>query len=109
MKFHCHQVFTQERSTNVLIKGNIAKLADFGVSKILKKKSYVSNSFAPFPVRYSAPKMITGEKPASIYTDVWSYGTLIYEVLTYGQRPFRQYKTNAEVKISYLDVDDVCR
>ena len=53
--------------------------------------------------------MITGEKPASIYTDVWSYGTLIYEVLTYGQRPFRQYKTNAEVKISYLDVDDVCR
>ena len=41
--------------------------------------------------------MVTGEKPASAYTDVWSYGTLIYEVLTYAQKPFRKLRTNNDV------------
>ena len=72
-------------------------MADFGLSKILRENQYVSMSSTAFPVRYSAPEMVTGEKPASAYTDVWSYGTLIYEVLSYGQRPFKQYKTNTEV------------
>ena len=85
-----------------MIKGNIAKVADFGLSKILKENQYVSNSAAAFPVRYSAPEMVTGEKPASAYTDVWSYGTLIYEVLTYGQRPFKQFKTNTEVSAAVI-------
>ena len=99
LKFHCHQVFNQERSANVLIKGNIAKLADFGVS-LIQENQYQKSMKKINPlchVRYSAPELVTGEKPASAYTDVWSYGTLIYEVLTYGQRPFRQYKTNSEV------------
>ena len=84
-----------------MIKGNIAKVADFGLSKILKENQYVSNSAAAFPVRYSAPEMVTGEKPASAYTDVWSYGTLIYEVLTYGQRPFEQFKTDSDVSVKF--------
>ena len=50
-----------------------------------------------FPFRYSAPEMVTGETRASFATDVWSYGTLIYEVLTYGQEPFKQFKTSEEV------------
>ena len=41
--------------------------------------------------------MVIGEKPASAYTDVWSYGTLIYEVLTYAQKPFRKLRTNNDV------------
>ena len=104
LKFHCHQVFNQERSANILIKGNVAKVADFGLSKILKENQYVSNSAAAFPVRYSAPEMVTGEKPASAFTDVWSYGTLIYEVLTYAQRPFRKYKTNSDVSENLVEV-----
>ena len=50
-----------------------------------------------FPFRYSAPEMVTGETRASFATDVWSYGTLIYEVLTYGQRPFQQLNTASDV------------
>ena len=56
-----------------------------------------NSSARPFPFRYSAPEMVTGETRGTFYSDVWSYGTLIYEVLTYGQRPFRQYKTNSDV------------
>ena len=87
-----------------MIKGNVAKVADFGLSKILRENQYVSNSAAAFPVRYSAPEMVTGEKPASKFTDVWSYGTLIYEVLTYAQRPFRKYKTNSDVSENSVEV-----
>ena len=69
---------------------------DFGLSEILQEDQYVSSSATAFPVRYSAPEMVTGEKPASAFTDVWSYGILIFEVLTYAQRPFKEYKTNSE-------------
>ena len=41
--------------------------------------------------------MVTGEINGSIYTDIWSYGTLIYEVLTYGKEPFEQFKTDSDV------------
>jgi len=86
------------RSANILIKGSIAKVADFGLSKIIKENQYVSSSAVMFPVRYSAPEIVTGEKPASAFSDVWSYGTLIYEVLTYGRRPFGHIKGNSEIK-----------
>ena len=63
----------------------------------MRENGYVENSAMAFPVRYSAPEMVTGEKPASAYTDVWSYGLLIYEVLTYAQKPFRKLRTNNDV------------
>ena len=75
----------------------MAKVADFGLSKIMGENGYVSNSSTDFPIRYSAPEMVTEKKPASVYTDVWSYGTLIYEVLTYAQKPFRNLRTNNDV------------
>ena len=70
-----------------------------------------------FSVRYSAPEIVTGETSGSFYTDVWSYGTLIYEVLTYGQRPFEQFKTDSDVSekfacdccYQHLRIDDSFR
>ena len=90
------KAYNQERLANILIKGNVAKVIDFGLSIIMKEFDWRSPSL-PFPVRYSAPEMVTGEKPASVYTDVWSYGTLIYEVLTYAQKPFRELRTSNDV------------
>ena len=87
---------TQKRSANILLKSNIAKISDFNLSGILEKH-YDNSSQKPFPTRYSAPEMVTGAMNGSIYTDVWSYGTLIYEVLTYGKEPFKQFKTDSDV------------
>ena len=91
------KAYNQERLANILIKGNVAKVSDFGLS--IKETDFYRHSLA-FPVRYSAPEMVIGMpagKPASFYTDVWSYGTLIYEVLTYAQKPFRNLRTNNDV------------
>ena len=102
LKHVCHafdfafiRVLTKERSAHILIHGSEAKISDFGLSE--STNWYENSSAKPFPVRYSAPEMVTGETSGTFYTDVWSYGTLIYEVLTYGQRPFQQFKTSEEV------------
>ena len=50
-----------------------------------------------FLTRYSAPEIVTRETRGSFASDIWSYGTLIYEVLTYGQRPFQQFKIASDV------------
>ena len=47
--------------------------------------------------RYFAPEMVTGETSGSFSSDVWSYGILIYEVLTYGRKPFRHLQINTDV------------
>ena len=88
-------VLTKERSANILLQGNEAKIYDFGISKDLYDDKTNPGYFYPF--RYSAPEMVTGKTSGTFSTDVWSYGTLIYEVLTYGQKPFQQFKTNEEV------------
>ena len=89
-------VLTKERSANIFIQGNEAKISGFSLSQW---PTYYNEDLGTrtFPVRYSAPEMVTGETSGTFYTDVWSYGTLIYEVLTYGQRPFQQFKTNSDV------------
>ena len=93
--FALTRVLTKERSANILIQGNEAKISDFGLSDY--ENYYENPAERAFPVRYSAPEMVTGETSGTFYTDVWSYGTLIYEILTYGQRPFQQFKTNSDV------------
>lgn len=89
-------VLTKERSVNIFIHGNEAKISGFSLSEWPTFNNEDLGKKA-FSVRYSAPEMVTGQTGATFSTDVWSYGTLIYEVLTYGQRPFQQFKTNSNV------------
>ena len=51
--------------------------------------------------RYSAPEMVSGETSGSFSSDAWSYGILIYEVLTYGRKPFRQTNTDVSEKLAF--------
>ena len=80
------------------------------LSQIINEQNYLERSSnssetkilpiaAEYAARYSAPEMVTGETSGSFYSDVWSYGTLIYEVLTYGQKPFR-FQRNVSEKLT---------
>uniref|UniRef100_A0A3B4B593 receptor protein-tyrosine kinase n=1 Tax=Periophthalmus magnuspinnatus TaxID=409849 RepID=A0A3B4B593_9GOBI len=59
---------------NVLVNSNlVCKVSDFGLSKI--------------PVRWTAPEAFQHRKFSSA-SDVWSFGVLMWEVMSYGERPY---------------------
>jgi len=40
-----------------------------------------------FPVKWTAPEA-ANDHMFSIKSDVWSFGILLYEILTYGRQPY---------------------
>lgn len=74
----------------------IVKLADFGMSRPTFENDYYRFSRKGLlPVRWMAPESLTDGifTPAS---DVWSFGVLMYEIITFGSFPF-QGLTNLQV------------
>eukprot|EP00096_Caligus_rogercresseyi_P015126 TRINITY_DN756_c0_g1_i2.p1 TRINITY_DN756_c0_g1~~TRINITY_DN756_c0_g1_i2.p1 ORF type:complete len:172 (-),score=26.30 TRINITY_DN756_c0_g1_i2:1514-2029(-) len=73
---------------NVLIGENlIAKVADFGLARVIVDNEYSAHQGARFPVKWTAPEAISFGK-FTVKSDVWSFGILLMEVFTYGQVPY---------------------
>ena len=72
---------------NILIMkdddGIIPIITDFGLSKAanMGDGSMFSNSFGGGTQRYSSPEQLQG-KPLRLNTDLWSYGSILYELFT---------------------------
>jgi len=79
-------VYRDLKPENVLldIDGHIC-ITDFGMSKILENSNKTTNSFVG-TAEYLSPEIILG-KGHSFSTDLWSLGTLTYEMV-YGRPPF---------------------
>ena len=83
---------------NVLVgENNICKVGDFGLSRVLgqNEDEYTAKEGAKFPIKWTAPEAALMNK-FSIKSDVWSFGVLITELVTYGRIPYPGM-TNAEV------------
>lgn len=66
-----------------------AKVADFGLSRDIYEREYYSsdNKKCKLPVKWMAPESL--EKGTyNTKTDVWSYGVLVWELLTRGVTPY---------------------
>ncbi|XP_058033410.1 protein-tyrosine kinase 6 isoform X1 [Ahaetulla prasina] len=72
---------------NVLVgENNICKVGDFGMARLIEEDIYLSYSQS-FPYRWTAPEGLS-RGCYSIKSDVWSFGILLYEIMTRGQNPY---------------------
>jgi fyn-related kinase len=73
---------------NVLVGvDNIVKIADFGLARAIPDDMYVAQAGAQFPVKWTAPEAMSYNK-YTIKSDVWSFGVLLTELVTYGRIPY---------------------
>ncbi|XP_052743824.1 uncharacterized protein LOC112053050 isoform X1 [Bicyclus anynana] len=81
---------------NVLVaEGCQVKIADFGLARLIKEDEYEARVGARFPIKWTAPEAANYSK-FSIKSDVWSFGILLTELVTYGRIPYPGM-SNAEV------------
>jgi serine/threonine protein kinase len=84
---------------NILLSNGQAKIADFGLSKVLEddsKEAAEVRTRAGTPY-YMAPQILAGE-PYNIRCDVWSLGVIFYKVL-YGFLPWDTYACDNPAKL----------
>lgn len=100
---------------NILVNSNlVCKVSDFGMSRVLEddpEAAYTTRVSVParhcpvpylsafinasishvqggkIPIRWTAPEAIAYRKFTSA-SDVWSYGIVMWEVMSYGERPY---------------------
>lgn len=81
---------------NVLVgEHNAVKVADFGLSRLVKEDEYEAHAGAKFPIKWTAPEALSFNK-FTTKSDVWSFGVFLMEVVTSGATPYPGM-TNAEV------------
>uniref|UniRef100_A0A8C9WK57 Ephrin type-A receptor 7 n=1 Tax=Scleropages formosus TaxID=113540 RepID=A0A8C9WK57_SCLFO len=75
---------------NILVNSNlVCKVSDFGLSRVIDDdpEAVYTTTGGKIPVRWTAPEAIQYRKFTSS-SDVWSYGIVMWEVMSYGERPY---------------------
>ena len=81
---------------NILVgANNICKVADFGLARLIADDEYTAKEGAKFPIKWTAPEAALFSR-FTIKSDVWSFGILLTELVTFGRIPYPGM-TNAEV------------
>ncbi|XP_071755355.1 ephrin type-A receptor 7 isoform X5 [Centroberyx gerrardi] len=75
---------------NILVNSNlVCKVSDFGLSRVIDDdpEAVYTTTGGKIPVRWTATEAIQYRKFTSA-SDVWSYGIVMWEVMSYGERPY---------------------
>ncbi|XP_077200607.1 tyrosine-protein kinase SYK isoform X2 [Paroedura picta] len=76
----------------LLVTQHYAKISDFGLSKALGSNDYYkAEHYGKWPVKWYAPECMNFFKFSS-KSDVWSFGVLMWEAFSYGQKPYKGMK-----------------
>ncbi|XP_018414453.1 PREDICTED: ephrin type-A receptor 7 isoform X3 [Nanorana parkeri] len=75
---------------NILVNSNlVCKVSDFGLSRVIEDDAdaVYTTTGGKIPVRWTAPEAIQYRKFTSA-SDAWGYGIVMWEVMSYGERPY---------------------
>ena len=73
---------------NILVGEHlICKVADFSLARVINEDIYEAHTGAKFPIKWIAPEAAMYNR-FSIKSDVWSFGILLYELITFGRFPY---------------------
>ncbi|XP_048876904.1 tyrosine-protein kinase SYK isoform X2 [Brienomyrus brachyistius] len=77
----------------LLVTQHYAKISDFGLSKALADENnyYKAKTHGKWPVKWYAPECMNYFR-FSCKSDVWSFGVLMWETYSYGQKPYKGMK-----------------
>jgi serine/threonine protein kinase len=68
------------KSANVLLRGGVAKIADFGTTKVVRETVYMTKlALSP---NWCAPEYLRETQSPKPSADVWSVGMVLYEMCT---------------------------
>ncbi|KAA0201152.1 hypothetical protein HAZT_HAZT003354 [Hyalella azteca] len=84
---------------NCLVRDDlVVKLSDFGMARQIYHSNYYRfNRKAMLPVRWMAPESLE-DGLFTTASDVWSYGVLLYEIITYANCPFHDLSSSQVVE-----------
>ncbi|KAG7155890.1 Tyrosine-protein kinase transforming protein ros-like [Homarus americanus] len=72
----------------------VVKLSDFGMTRPMYESDYYRfNRRAMLPVRWMSPESLEDGMFTNM-SDMWSYGVLLYEIITFGSFPFQGMSNN---------------
>jgi len=81
---------------NVLVaKGGVAKIADFGLARDTQDSDYYrKRGEGKLPVLWMSPESLFAGV-STTRSDIWSFGVLLWEIVTWGERPYTGVNTEA--------------
>lgn len=89
------------QAVNIMLQSSksfICKLANFTYARFITKHDYVESALQEkFPVKWTAPESLR-TKRFTLKSDVWSFGIVLYELITCGNDPYPGYPELHEKK-----------
>lgn len=104
---------------NVLVDSSYRfQICDFGMSRMVDKDYvYIKTADTALPIRWTAPECITIIETShmasfSVFSDVWAFAVLMWEVFTVGAVPYTDLKTRDVIHFIFeggrLDKPEKC-
>lgn len=77
----------------------IVKLGDFGLTREVNSEDNIkqTKNRKPLPIRWMSPESIK-YSDFSVKSDVWSFGILVWEVLTLGSPPYPGFTNDQAIE-----------